>query len=381
MAKFKEMIKTIKVTLLVALMVSILLLSTFTSTLNACTGIRLSAADKGTVWGRTLEWGAFDVHSRVTIIPQGYEFVGLTPDGYTGKKWTGKYGVVGIDMLEKLTICDGMNEKGLTVGLFYHPGFAKYPEYDPVKADITITAIDVAHFILTQFASIDEVREGMSKVRVVAVIEESLGIPVEAHFMVTDSQGKSIVIEFIDGEMKIFKNPLGIITNAPTFDWHMTNLRNYLNLFAVAIPSKKIEDLDFAVLGGGSGMIGLPGDFTPPSRFVRATAFSQTARYTQSSGETVYELFRILDSFNVGVGSAEGSGVSHGEKNNLRSATQWTSAWDIKNNILYYHTQHNRRVRKVDLAKIDFSTIGNSIIYIPLDQKKEQDVEEITLRK
>jgi len=126
-------------------------------------------------------------------------------------------------------------------------------------------------------------------------------------------------------------------------------------------------------------MIGLPDDFTPPSRFVRATAFSQTARHTQSSDETVYELFRILDNFNVGAGSAERSDASHGDKYKLRSATLWTTAWDIKNNTLYYHTQHNRRVRKIDLAKINFSKTGNAIIYIPLDQKKEQDVKEITL--
>ena len=292
-------------------LIGMLLLST--SNVNACTGIKLTADDKSIVYGRTMEWGAFDLRSRLTIIPQGYKFVGLTPDGYTGKKWTAKYGVVGLDMLEQPILADGMNEKGLTAGLFYHSGFAKYSEYDSAKADITITATDVVHFILTQFASVDEAREGMSKVRVVPVIDETLGKPVQAHFMVNDSQGKSIVIEFFDGEMKIFENPLGIITNSPTFDWHMTNLRTYVNLSAVAIPSKKIEDLNFAALGAGSGMIGLPGDFTPPSRFVRATAFSQTARHTQSSDETIYELFRILDNFNIGVGSAEGSDVSHGD--------------------------------------------------------------------
>ena len=373
-------VKTLKA-IFMSMLTASMLFSALVATTNACTGIRLLATDKSIVYGRTMEWGAFDLHSRVIIIPQGHEFIGLTPDGKTGKKWKAKYGVVGLDLLEKLTLADGMNEKGLTAGLFYHPGFAKYPEYDHSKADMSITAIDVVHFILTQFATIDEVREGLSNIRVVPVVDESLGKPVEAHFMVTDPQGKSIVIEFIDGEMKIFENPLGIITNSPTYDWHMTNLRNYVNLSAVAIPDKKIEDLDFAALGGGSGMIGLPGDFTPPSRFVRATAFSQTARPTQSSDETVYELFRILDNFNVGIGTAEGSDASHGDTGKLRSATLWTTAWDTKNNVLYYHTQHNRRVRKFNLATIDFSTIGNTIIYIPLDQKKEQDVEDITLGK
>lgn len=371
------MLKIIRVTLMGALTVSMLFIM-FTATVNACTGIRLSSADKGIVYGRTMEWGAFDLHSRVTIIPRGHEFIGLTPDGKIGKKWKAKYGVVGLDLLEKVTLADGMNEKGLTAGLFYHPGFAEYPKYDPAKAEMSITAIDVVHFILTQFATIDEVREGMSQIRVVPVVEKSLGIPVDAHFMVTDSQGKSIVIEFADGKMKIFNNPLGVITNAPNFDWHMINLRNYVNLSAVAIPAKKIENMDFSALGAGSGMIGLPGDFTPPSRFVRAVAFSQTAHPTETSDETVYELFRILDNFNLGLGTAEGSDIGHGGTSKLRSSTLWTTAFDTKNNILYYHTQHNRRVRMVDLATIDFSAIGNSIIYIPLDQKKEQDVVDIT---
>jgi choloylglycine hydrolase len=271
-----------------------------------------------------------------------------------------------------------MNEKGLYAGLFYHPGFAKYPKYDPKNSDSTITAIDVVHFILTQFDTIDEVKKGMEGIKVVPVIEESLGIPVEAHFLVEDAQGKSIVIEFTAGEIKIYDNPLGVITNSPNFDWHMINLRNYVNLSPVAIPAKKIENIDFTALGGGSGMIGLPGDFTPPSRFVRAVAFSQTARPTVDSSETVYELFRMLDNFNLGLGSAEGSDLSK-DIDKLRSATLWTTAWDTKEKALYYHTQHNRRVRKVDLNSVDFT--GKEITYLPLDKQKEQDIEDITPRK
>jgi len=93
---------------------------------NACTGIRLTASDKGVVYGRSMEWGAFDLLSRVTIIPKGYEFVGTTPNGKAGHKWKAKYGVVGLDMLKKTTLADGMNEKGLAAGLFYHPGTANY---------------------------------------------------------------------------------------------------------------------------------------------------------------------------------------------------------------------------------------------------------------
>lgn len=346
--------------------------------LGACTGIRLIATDGGVVYGRTIEWEAFDAHSRVAIIPRGYSFTGLTPDGENGRKWKAKYGVVGIDMAETNYLDDGMNERGLAVGLFYHPGFASYASYEKDKADNTITAIDVTSYVLSQFSTLDEVRQGMSIISVVPVVEPAIGIPVQAHWMVTSPKGESIVIEFINnGEMKIFDAPLGVITNAPTYDWHMTNLRNYLNLSAVALPDKEINDLDLSPLGAGSGMIGLPGDFTPPSRFVRAVAWTQTARPTQTSSETVYEVFRILDNFNVPLGAAEGSD-RHNTTEGMRSATQWTTAWDLSGRVLYYHTQHNRRVRELRLKALEFSRLGNDILHLPLDKNQEQDVEDIT---
>jgi len=351
-----------------------------TNSVFACTGIRLIATDGGVVYGRTMEWGKFDMQSRISIIPRGYSFAGLTPDGENGKRWKAKYGVVGIDMLGRNSLGDGMNEKGLAAGLFYHPGFASYARYEKDKADNTITAIDVTNFILTQFSTLDEVRQGMSKIRVVPVVEEALGIPVYAHWMVTSPEGEAIIIEFSNGEMKIFDGPLGVITNAPTYDWHMTNLRNYLNLSAVALPDKKIDDLDFAPLGGGSGMIGLPGDFTPPSRFVRAVAWTQTARPTHTSSETVYEVFRILDNFNVPLGAVEGSD-SPSKAGSMRSATQWTTACDLSERVLYYHTQHNRRVRSLDMKALDFSKLGNDILHLPLDKNKKQDVQDITPKK
>ena len=343
---------------------------------SACTGIRLIAKDGATVYGRTMEWGTFDLNSRVAIVPRGYSFNGLTPDGYNGKKWRAKYGVVGLDMLEKDLLADGMNEKGLAAGLFYHPGFAEYMEYKKDQADNTITAVDVVSYILTQFATINEVKQGMQDVRVVAVVEKAIGIPVQGHWMVTEASGKSIVIEYLDGELSIFDNPLGVITNAPTYDWHMTNLRNYVNLSAVALPAKKVEELDFAPLGGGSGMIGLPGDYTPPSRFVRAVAWSQTARPLKNSDEAVYELFRILDNFNVPLGAAEGSDSEATNLKGMRSSTIWTTAWDLSKKMLYFHTQHNRRVRKVELDRIDFSE--RKIGHIQLDDRKEQDIKDIT---
>ena len=346
---------------------------------NACTGIMLKAKDNTVVYGRTMEWGAFDLNSRVAIVPRGYSFTGQTPDGFNGRQWKTKYGFVAIDILEKDIFGDAMNEKGLAIGVFYQPGFASYMKYDTAKAADTISAPDLGAYVLGNFATVDEVAEGIKRIRVIGlVLKEMGGIEVPVHWMVVDKTGKSIVIEYLKGELQIFENPLGVITNSPEYHWHMTNLRNHVNLSAVALPAMKLEDIDFHPLGAGSGMIGLPGDSTPPSRFVRAVAWTQTARLTETSTETIYELLRILDNFNLPLGSAEGSGQAKKMLEGMRSSTIWTSAWDLNEGILYYHTQHNRRVRKLHMTEIDFSKNPDTIVHLPLDKEKKQDYEDIT---
>jgi choloylglycine hydrolase len=345
---------------------------------NACTGIMLKAKDNTVVYGRTMEWGAFDLNSHVAIVPRGYSFTGQTPDGFIGRQWKTKYGFVAIDILEKEIFGDAMNEKGLAIGAFYQPGFASYMKYDKAKAADTISAVDLGAYVLGNFATVDEVAEGIKKIRVVGLVLKEIGIEVPLHWMVVDKTGKSIVIEYLNGELQIFDNPLGVITNSPEYHWHMTNLRNHVNLSAVAMPAMKLEDIDFHPLGAGSGMIGLPGDYTPPSRFVRAVAWTQTARPTETSGETIYEVLRILDGFNLPLGSAEGSGQANKLLEGMRSSTIWTSAWDLNEGILYYHTQHNRRVRKLRMTELDFSKNPDKIVRLPLDKEKKQDYEDIT---
>ncbi|MBJ7900302.1 MAG: linear amide C-N hydrolase [Cyanobacteria bacterium RI_101] len=344
---------------------------------DACTGITLKARDGAVVFGRTMEWGTFDLLSQVVILPRGEQFVGHTPDRKPGLTWKGRHGFIGLDapaMGEGL-ILDGMNEKGLAVNGFYLPGFTEYQAYDPAKSNMSMGPGDVVPYLLSTTATVEEAKAALAKVRVTPVVAPSLGFAPPGHWIVTEPSGKAVVIEYVKGELVIYDAPLGVITNAPNYDWHITNLRNYINLSHVALPTKRLEDMDFAPLGGGSGMIGLPGDNTPPSRFVRAVAFSQTARPTPTGQETVYELFRMLDNFNLPLGSAEGEGEA--KTKGMRSSTIWTTVYDTKNKKLYYHTQHNRRVRSVDLSKIDFGSLQKQVL-IPLDKVKSQDIEDLT---
>lgn len=343
----------------------------------ACTGIVLEGEDGTVVRSRTMEWGSFDLLSAISVVPPGHEMASRMSDGSEGLVWTTKYGFVGATGLGRLLVTDGLNEMGLSGGLFYLPGFAEYPDYDPAMSDVSVSPSDVMGYILGSFASVDEVREGVSGIRIVAVSEEALGFPAPVHYIVSDPTGETIVIEVVGKETRIHESPLRVITNSPPYDWHMTNLRNYLNLSATSLPTQSVAETDFSPLGAGSGMLGLPGDFTPPSRFVRAVAFSQTARPTDGGFDTVRESFRILDNFNVPV-----SGVGHdadAEGEEVLSATQFTSAADLRELRFYYHTQHNRRVRMVDLKAIDFDAMDGEPITMLMDEARAEDIETITL--
>jgi choloylglycine hydrolase len=348
----------------------------------ACTSIALKAEDGAVVYGRTMEWGAFDLNSRVAITPRGYEFQGTTPEGLNGLKWNAKYGTVALDALEKDWMTDGMNEKGLVVGVLYQPGFAEYHDYEPEQSDKTLRAVELANYVLTSFATVEEVKEGLQDIRVVGIEEAAFGGVAPIHLTVIDPSGKAIVVEYLEGELKIFDNPLRVLTNSPSFDWHMTNLRNYIGLTPEAHPAKALTkgeaEVDLTPIGAGSGFIGLPGDFTPPSRFIRATAYTQTSRKLKNGEEALYEVFRIMDNFNLPLGAAEGPGVNPELLKGMRSSTIWTSAADSKNLKYYYHTQNNRQVRMVDLNQIDFSKNPDAIRHVEMDKSRKQNIENVT---
>ncbi|MGA8322835.1 MAG: linear amide C-N hydrolase, partial [Xanthobacteraceae bacterium] len=160
---------------------------------------------------------------------------------------------------------------------------------------------EYANWLLGNFANVDEVKANFNKVVLVPVVIDAIKQVPPVHFVVHDRSGKSVVIEPLDKTLKIFDNPLGVVTNSPNFEWHMTNLRNYVNLSAV--PPLGLGGVTLAQFGQGSGLRGLPGDFTPPSRFVRAVAFSQSAVQSDTAAQAVLQAFHILNNFDIPYGA------------------------------------------------------------------------------
>jgi choloylglycine hydrolase len=180
-----------------------------------------------------------------------------------------------------------------------------------------------------------------------------------AHFFLQYKTGKSLVVEPVDGTLKVHDAPLGVMTNAPTYDWHMTNLANYINLSVKDVNSVKVGPATISAFGSGAGLLGLPGDFTPPSRFVRAAMFSQSAAPNKTAEDAVLAAFHILNQFDI----PEGSVVNAAVGQPFNEITEWTSVADLKNLRWYFRTHEDQSIHVVDLklavesAKSEVSTI------------------------
>jgi choloylglycine hydrolase len=323
----------------------------------ACTGISLRAEDGAAVRGRTLEFG-FPMQSKVLVIPAGKELSGTLPDGSKGLVYTSRYAMVGANALGLPVLLDGINDHGLSVGLFYFPGYAKYAEVTKDNASHALAPQEFGIWALANFATVDEVREAVKDIVLVPTPAPGLGSAqgaiAGAHFFLQDKSGKSLVVEPVDGALKVHDAPLGVMTNAPTYDWHMANLVNYINLSVKDIKSAKVGDVTLNAFGAGAGLLGLPGDFTPPSRFVRAVVFSQSAAPNKTADDAVLAAFHILNQFDI----PEGSVVNSAGGQSMDETTEWTSVADLKNLRWYFRTHEDQSIHMVDLKQAVESARG-----------------------
>ncbi|MDY3847886.1 MAG: linear amide C-N hydrolase [Prevotella sp.] len=346
--------------------------TSFAQKADACTGITLRTTSGSPVTARTIEWAGNDLESKYSIVPRGYSQRSFTPGGQKeGMMFTAKYGYVGLAVEQPEFVVEGINEAGLAAGLFYFPGYGEYETYNDANKETTVSDLQLVSWILSNFKSVNEVKNAIYGIHVVAIDPRGSTV----HWRITEPSGRQVVLEIVGKQVRFYDNKLGVLTNSPGFDWHLTNLNNYTNLFSGPIYTREIGDLTLTAFGGGGGLHGIPGDMTPPSRFVRAAFFQATAPKLPTTEKTVMQAFHILNNFDIptGIQFSEGQRVP-----DIPSATQWTVATDITNRRIYYRTMHNSTIRCFDLRAINFSKVKYQSA--PLDEQKVQPVEMVKVK-
>ena len=336
---------------------------------NACTSFLLRGNDGGYVYGRTMEFG-LPLKSELTMIPRNYVAKGIGVDGKygSGMSWTAKYAAVGMNPLGLPELVDGMNEKGLIAGMLNLPNSAEYQAVNQANSAESISSLQVLTYALTNFASVDEVKSGLRKIKVNgAKIAQYGGNTPLVHYTFHDANGKSIAVEYIKGELQITDNPTGVMTNDPPFQDHLNSIGNYSNLSKVEKPPLVINGAKYAAPSSGSGLHGLPGDFLSPSRFIRALFLANSVPNNYSTAQMNAAAWHILGSFDIPPGSVTlpatnpyGGGIGGFE------VTEWSVTANNKNMTYMVKMYENTNVYVFDLKKMDVNT--KEIKYTKLNQ-------------
>lgn len=320
------------------------------SAVFSCTGIKIETKDASFVTGRTAEFSV-QLDIQPLFVPRKYSFTASTPKG-DGFTYQAKYAAIGVMTFKDNLIIDGFNEKGLAIGAFYFPNYASYSACNDDNYMKGLSPVDFPNWILTQFSSIEEVKLALNDIMIFPTFLKNWGgIAPPFHYVVYDKFGKSIVIEPINGSLVIYDNPLGVMTNSPTFDWHMTNLNNYVHISTFNAGSVNIEGITFKPFGQGTGLLGLPGDFSPPSRFVRAVVFSTSVDKVATNELAVFQAFHVLNQFDIPIGSVKSqeNGVIYSE------LTEATCVRDVKNLKFYYKTYNDQTIKMIDFRKFNYN--------------------------
>lgn len=317
---------------------------------EACTDFKLTAADGTLLITRSMEFG-MDLQSNLRSSPRGRAFTTTTPNNKSGLSWKAKYGYLYVDGFNIDATFDGMNEAGLTFEYLYLPGETEYQTIPSGKESQTLPYANFGDWILSNFKTIDEVKQALNQIYVSSQIIPQLGQAVlPAHASIYDASGKGLVIEFYNNKINVYDN-IGVMTNSPKYEWQVTNLRNYVNLSPNNPEPVKAGDLVFTSTGQGAGAVGLPGDASPPSRFVK-TSFMLKNVYT---AQTASDLLNLAEHIINNVDLPSGLVRSTENGKTATDTTQWVVFKDVTHKAFSYRTYNDLTIRTVFMDKIDFS--------------------------
>lgn len=299
-----------------------------------CTAMTLQTVRGDVFFGRTMDFSHV-LDPQIYRMPRGFEW----NNSINTVKFTNRYRFIGIGQeLSKVIFADGVNEMGFAAAVLYFPGYAAYEEMDfRDSRKTTVAALELVNFMLGMCASVEQAAALLPTIRIIGTEDPVTNSVAPLHWITTDKSGRCMVIERTGDGLHMWNNPLGVLSNSPDFKWHMTNLRNYMNLSPKQQPEAVWGNIRLTPFGQGGGTAGLPGGFTPPARFVR-TAFLKThVPVPESREEAVTSCFHIMESVTIPKGVVvTGSGAY--------DYTQYTAFMNVAAGEYFIKTYDNSQI-------------------------------------
>ncbi|MCR2814538.1 choloylglycine hydrolase [Microbacterium jiangjiandongii] len=313
-----------------------------------CTGANYTTKDH--YFGRNLDL-EFSYHETVTITPRNFPFeFRKVPTLATHHAIIGMANIADGYPL----YYDATNEKGLSMAGLNFPGNADYKQEDPAKTNVG--SFEFIPWVLAQFETVAEVRAALADVVVTDAAFSAEFPPSPLHWIISDRDG-SITVESVKEGLKVYDNPFGVMTNNPTFDIQSFNLNNFMHLSKNPPENNFAPEVDFDVYSRGMGAIGLPGDLSSASRFVKAVFTKMNSVSGDSESESISQFFQILGSV------AQQRGLVEVEPGKFE-ITIYSSCCNTDKGIYYYTTYENSQVTGVDMHKEDLD--ATTLVDYPL---------------
>ena len=286
-------------------------------------------------FGRTLDY-EISYGDQVVITPRNYVF-----DLRQGGQLKKHYAMVGMAcvMQDYPLYYDAVNEKGLGIAGLNFVGNAHYNK--PADGKDNITQFELIPWILGKCATVKEARELLEKINLIDTpFMENLPVA-QLHWIIADKD-ECITVESMKDGLKIYDNPVGVLTNNPPFNYQMFHLNNYMHLAVENQENTFSGKLDLKQYSRGMGAMGLPGDLSSQSRFVRVSFVKMNSLSGDSEEESVSQFFHILGS----VDQQRGCCKLGEEKYEI---TLYTSCCNTHTGIYYYNTYENHQISAVDM--------------------------------
>lgn len=305
-----------------------------------CTAVTYHTKDF--YFGRTLDY-EYLYPSEVTIAPRGFPFKFRNLDIMSTH-----YAIIGMAFVNDgfPLFYDGINEHGLAAAGLNFVGNAVYSSV--IDGKDNVAQFELIPWILGQCRDLFEVRRLLCQINITNTAFSEKLPPSQLHWIIS-YRGESIVLESTSDGLHIYEDPIGVLTNNPPFPFQLFNLNNYISLSPESPVNRFSRDVDLTVYSRGMGALGLPGDLSSMSRFVRAAFVKMNSVSGEGEKESVGQFFHILGA----VEQVRGCCVLDGGAEEI---TIYSSCCNTDRGIYYYTTYGNRQINAVDMHNTDLDS-------------------------